>query len=295
MDEETIEKYKLAGKIGKTALEYGASLIKKGVKKIEIARAVEKKIIEMGGKFGFPVNISCNDIAAHYTPTVNDESVFGNDVVKLDIGAHVDGFIADTALTVDLTKENGDLKKASEEALKAAIEVVKPGVEVWEIGKVVEETIKSYGFVPISNLTGHSLEKYELHSGKTIPNINNGMKTKLEEGDAIAIEPFATNGNGYVIDSFNSEIYSLINERPIRNQMERKVLNYIVNEYKDLPFCKRWIVNKFRNQFGVGFALKNLTRQGILHNYAVLKEEGGGLVSQRERTMLVFDPPIVTT
>ncbi len=295
MDEEIIEKYKRAGKIAKEVLEYGASLIREGVKAIEVTEEVEKKILKKGGKFAFPVNISVNEVAAHYTPKENDELTFEKgDIVKLDIGVHVEGYIADTAITVDIGDQHRELKRASEEALKAAIETVKPGVEVWKIGKVVEETIRSFGFVPISNLTGHSLSKYELHSGKTIPNINNGMKTKLEEGDAIAIEPFATNGNGYVVDSSPSQIYSLIRVSPVRNYLERKILDYVNEEFKSLPFCKRWITKKFKS-FGVNFALNDLVRKEILHQYPVLKEGGGGLVSQREKTILVLDPPIVTT
>ncbi len=288
-----IEKYKQAGKIAKEALEYGASLIKPGVKAIDVTKKVEEKILSLGGKFAFPVNISINEIAAHYTPKENDELTFKEgDVVKLDIGAHIDGYIADTAITVDLG-DHKDLVKASEEALKAAIETIKPGIEVWEIGKVVEETIKSFGFVPISNLTGHSLEQFELHSGKTIPNVNNGLKTKIEEGDAVAIEPFATTGNGYVIDSSLSEIYSLINVKPVRTPMERKVLEYVVEEHKMLPFCKRWITKKFG--LGSAFALRNLVRQEILHNYPVLREEARGLVSQREKTVLVLGGETIVT
>ncbi len=294
MEEEVIEKYKKAGKIAKEALEFGASLIKPDVKAIDVTKAIEEKIISLGGKFAFPVNISINEVAAHYTPKENDELVFKKgDVVKLDIGVHVDGYIADTAITVDLG-ENKELVKASEEALKAAIETIRPGIEVWEIGKVVEETIKSFGFVPIANLTGHSLDKFELHSGKTIPNVDNKSKTKIEEGDAIAIEPFATTGNGYVIDSAPSEIYSLIDVKPVRSPMERKVIEYIAEEYKMLPFCKRWIVNKFGA--GSAFAIRNLVRQEVLHNYPILREEARGLVSQREKTVLVLGGEnIVTT
>ena len=287
--------YKKAGEIGRKSLEYGASLIREGARAIDVAKAVENKILELGGKFAFPVNISINEVAAHYTPKEDDPTTFTRgDVVKLDIGAHVNGYISDTAITVDIGNQHKDLKRASEEALKAAIEVVKPGIEVWKIGKVVEETIKSYGFIPISNLTGHSITRYNLHSGKTIPNINNGMKTKLEEDDVIAIEPFATNGGGYVIDSSMSEIYSLIRVAPVRNQLERKIIQYIQEEFHELPFCKRWIIKKFP-QFGTNFALRSLVKQEILHQYPTLKEGMDGIVSQREKTMIVRDPPIVTT
>ncbi|RLG56859.1 MAG: type II methionyl aminopeptidase, partial [Candidatus Hydrothermarchaeota archaeon] len=197
MKEESLSYYKKAGEIAKEVLEEGLKKIKPGVKLLEVAEFVEARIIEKGGKPAFPCNISVNEIAAHYSPTAWDERTFEKgDLVKLDIGVHVNGYIADVAKSIDLGNkgENKKLIEASEEALKNAIDMIKPGVKTSEIGETIEETIKGFGFVPVSNLTGHQLQRWRLHGGMFIPNVKIRGGEEIKEGDVIAIEPFATNG-----------------------------------------------------------------------------------------------------
>lgn len=297
MEEDVIEKYKKAGKIAKEVRELSRSMVKEGAKTLHIAEEIEKKIKELGGEIAFPTNISINSVAAHSTPGINDETVLRlGDVVKVDLGVHVEGFIADTAYTVEIGTNNmKDLIKASDEALKAAIDIVKPGVEIRKIGAVVEEAMQRYGVLPIENLSGHEVGEYELHAGITIPNFDNGSTTKLEEGMAIAIEPFATNGIGKIIEAKESEIFRLIGERSVvRQQMARKIMMYVGETHQFLPFCKRWIAKEVGG-FGIDMGMRELVRNGILHHYPVLKEEKNGMVSQAEHTILVFDKPIVTT
>ncbi len=296
MDEKTIEKYKKAGDIAKKVHALAREIIKPNVKALDVAEKLENEIIKLGGFPAWPMNISINEIAAHWTPSMNDETVFKKgDVVKVDVGVHVDGFIADTARTIEVgdTKWN-DLIKASEEAVRAAIDIAKPGIEVSKIGAVVEDTIKSKGFNPIANLTGHGLQEYENHTPPTIPNFDNKSNVKLEKGMAIAIEPFVTNGIGRVVDAFNSEIYMLENPKPVRNATARKILNIVMDKYKTLPFGKRWLAKEVSG-FGLEIALRELVRNGSLHNFSVLKEESNGMVAQTEHTLLMLDEPIVTT
>jgi methionyl aminopeptidase len=296
MEEEVIEKYKKAGKIAKEVREFSRGLVKEGAKTLHIADEIEKRIKELGGEFAFPTNISINSIAAHSTPSMNDETVLKKgDVVKVDIGVHVDGFIADTAYTVEVgTNDWAELIKASEHAVKAAIELVKPGVEVSKIGAAIEAEIARYGFVPIANLSGHEVDEYELHAGLTIPNFDNGSTATLEEGMVIAIEPFATNGIGKVIDAKESEIFKLVQERAVRQPMARKILMHVATKHQLLPFCKRWIAKEVGG-FGIEMGMKELVRSEVLHHYPVLREEKNGMVSQAEHTIIVLDKPIVTT
>ena len=76
------------------------------------------------------------------------------------------------------------------------------------------------------NLSGHGLDKYNLHSGTNIPNYNNNDKTKLKQGQAIAIEPFATDGVGIVFDSGNPKIFKYKKpsrvSRTVSNQLKKK-------------------------------------------------------------------------
>lgn len=278
-----MEKLLNAGKILRKAVSEAVEKIAPGVKLLEIAEFLENRIIEMGAQPAFPCNISINSDAAHFTPKKNDDRVFKKgDVVKLDVGAHIDGYIADMAVTVDLG-DNSELVKAAKEALYAAIDVVRAGVSVSEIGKTIEDTIKGYGFKPIVNLTGHGLLPYITHAPPSIFNYATEKGTKLEEGMVIAIEPFATNGVGRVAERGECEIYSLLRVKSVRMKMAREIVREVQEKYKTLPFAKRWLDK------APEIILSRLVRDGILKSYPVLSEVTGGFVSQWEHTLIVED------
>ncbi len=279
-----------AGKIGAEVLTYAKNTARPGIPLLELAEKIEAKIAQLGAKPAFPVTLSLNHLAAHCTPIPNDKTLYTEeDTLKIDIGCHLDGHVSDTALTIGPNKE---LIKASEEALKEAIRLATPGTQLQEIGKTVQETISSYGFSPIMNLSGHQIKQYDLHAGMTIPNYNNGDITILQEGQIIAIEPFATTGKGKVTEGKPSTIYRLLEPKPVRDTNTKKVLQHIEKEFSTLPFSKRDLIQKFPT---VGFSLNILERQEVLKHYAQLIEESKGLVSQTEHTVLVKDKPIILT
>ena len=282
-----------AGKISSEVKKYARSFIKKDMPLLEIAEKIENKIIELGGKMAFPTNLSINNIAAHYTPSYDDKSL-AHGLLKIDLGVHIDGWIADTAFSMDLedSEENKKLIQASKKALENAIKITKENVSVGKIGQVVQETIESYGFSSVINLSGHQIEQYELHAGLTIPNIDNKQKDKLEKG-LYAIEPFATTRNGKVHDGKPSGIYVLINEKNIRSSIAREVLKFISKEYKTIPFCSRWLVKKFGTK--ALFGLKQLEDNGNLHHFAQLVEKQGSKVAQTEQTILIDDKEVIVT
>ena len=262
-----------AGKIASEAKKYARTIVKKGVPLLEIAEKIEAKIIELGGKPAFPVNLSINEIAAHYTPN-HDDKTTAHGLIKVDLGVHIEGWVADTSFSLDLenNEENKRLIVASEEALEKALNLIKSRFENnksndkssspinnsdrvggWdensnevslnEIGSTIQEKIESHKFSPVINLCGHSIDHYELHAGVTIPNVDNGVELKLKEG-LYAVEPFATTGTGKVHDGAPSGIYYLMNKKSVRSPIAREVLNFIEEEYDTLPFCSRWIVKK---------------------------------------------------
>ncbi len=270
-----------AGKIAVEALEYGKKLIKVDASILDIVEKIESKIISLGANPAFPVNISMNYIAAHYTAYKDDKTKFQQgDLVKLDIGVHVNGAIGDNAVTIDLGN-NKELVEASKEALGEAIKISKEGTEVREIGYVIQSKIKEFNLAPIINLSGHKLDRYKVHAGLTIPNYDNNDKTKLEKDMIIAIEPFATNGEGKVIEGKGSDIFKLIKKKPVRNDHARKVLNFI-EQYNGLPFAKRWINMPMKD-----LAFNILEREGIIYQYPQLIEISRGLVSQAEHTVMI--------
>jgi methionyl aminopeptidase len=279
------EKILLAGQISKQAKEYAREITKKGVPLLEIAEKIEGKIFELGGKLAFPVNLSINEIVAHYTPSHDDENL-AHGLIKIDLGVHVDGWIADTAFSMDLenNEENKKLIEASEQALLKAQETIKENVSANEIGKRVSEVIESKGFSPIINLSGHQIENYELHAGVSIPNFDDKKKVILKKG-LYAIEPFATNGSGKVHDGKPSGIYMLLDNKKPRSQTAREILNFIEEEYKTLPFCSRWIVKKFGTK--ALFGLRQLEENKNLHQFAQLVETLNAKVSQKENTIII--------
>lgn len=285
MKPEEIEKYKKAGEIIKQVVEYAKSIIKKDSSLLEIAEKIESKILELKAKPAFPVNLSINEIAAHCTPTYNDETK-AHGLLKVDIGAHINGYVADTAFSVDMenNEENKKLIESAETALKNALETISLDSELREIGSAIEKSIKSFGFQPIQNLSGHSIDPWDLHSGITLPNYDNSQEKILPEG-AFAVEPFSTNGLGSVKDGKPSGIYHLEKQGNVRDSFARKVLQFIKEEYKTLPFCSRWIYKKFSTR-GL-LALRQIEQAGLLHQYPQLVERSSGKVAQAEHTILL--------
>ncbi len=284
--EEILEKYRFAGRILAEIREEAIKRTDVGVPHIEIAEFVERRARDKGAAPAFPCNISVNEEASHATPSAGDETVFKEgDIVKLDMGVHIDGYIADTAVTVDLSgdRKHESLINAAEVALRDAIAVVRDGVRVEKISEVIEHAIKNAGFKPIVNLTGHGLRRFNPHAPPSIPNIRHQGSAVLREGDVVAIEPFATDGIGRVSEGGKVEIYRLENLKPVRLQSARRLLTEIM-EFQGLPFAKRWL--KTPHPDGI---LRMLVRDGILHAYPVLREEGRGRVSQAEHTIIVLD------
>jgi len=290
LSQEEIKDYNKAGEIGQEVRKYAKTIIKKGVKIREIADKIEAKILELGGELAFPVNISINDIAAHYAPSYNEETL-AEGIIKIDLGAHINGCVCDTAFSLDLTedKKYSHIIKATDEALKNALELIKKNkaqTKINEIGRVIHDTIIKSGLAPIRNLSGHSLSKYEIHAGITIPNYDNGNDKEIGDG-AFAVEPFATDGAGVVYDGSNSNDFRITKDGNVRDSFARQVLSWLIENKKTLPFSQREIVKKFGSR--ALFALRSLEQAGIIEEYACLVEQNHGAVSQSETSFLIHD------
>jgi methionyl aminopeptidase len=291
MNDIIYDNYRRAGKIAADARDYGVTLLKPGTLFLDVATEIENRIKKNGAHLAFPVNISINTIAAHYSPRHDDQSTFKKgDLVKLDVGAHIDGYIADTAITAEIeTQVYQKMIQASSEALTKAISILNVKIPLSEIGKTIGNTITSYGYKPIHNLMGHGLNQYELHSGLSIPNIGSiGSKTKLKNGDVVAIEPFATNGAGYVIAGEGSNIYLCTNSlkaKLIRDAKTKYLFEKIYSHYKTLPFAERWChhLNPITGDIG----LKKLSILGLTKQYPQLIEAKNGMVTQKEHTVII--------
>ena len=294
-----IESYIESGKIASRIREDASKMIKEGTLAIDIVEYVESEILKSGAQIAFPCNLSINEVAAHYTSPAGDKTVIhAGDMVKLDLGAMIDGYIADTAVTIiadgniderytqDEINLHEEIVEASAAGLEAAIATARAGVEISKIGAAVHEAISEYKLNPIFNLMGHSLEQNNLHAGISIPNYDNHDNYVLEEGQAVAIEPFATNGEGYINDAPGHYIFSYMANKPFRMKSTQRVLKYIQQNHRYVPFSGRWITDEFGERKGA-IALKQLSDAMAVYPYAPLREKEGCFVSQKEHTLII--------
>jgi methionyl aminopeptidase len=289
MKDEIFEKYSDAGVLAAKILRRSAREIRVGGSYLDLVESVEVQVKEEGAALAFPLNLSLNEDAAHDTASPDDARVFTKgDVAKLDLGVQVEGYIADTATTIDLGN-NSLLLEASEHALEAAIKAVRPGATAGELGAAIQKEIECRGYRPISNLTGHGLDRYILHRPPTIPNIWVNGGVVLEEGMVFAIEPFATTGSGHVGEKTRKEIYSQISQKPVRIPVARAILDKVKDRH-GLPFARRWL-----NEKKLDIALSSLVRSQVLHVYPVLSDIPGSLVSQHEHTVIVTGEGCIVT
>lgn len=289
-DDHALDCYLQAGKIAAAVLKEGASLVREGALLRDVVETTERRVAEEGAGLAFPLNLSLNEDAAHDTASPDDQRIFlAGDVVKLDLGVHLEGYIADTAVTIDLG-DHDLLIEASQAALEKAISLVSPGVTVGELGKAIQQEIESRGFRPVANLTGHGLSRYAIHTPPNVPNIGFQGGARLEEGMVFAIEPFATTGSGKVTEKARVEIFQQTSTKPVRLPSARKIIDEVRNR-RGMPFARRWIPDSRQE-----VALAALVHQGIVRAYPVLADTPGSVVSQHEHTLIVTsDGCIVTT
>jgi methionyl aminopeptidase len=293
MEPEVLDKYVKAGRICSEIRESVLARIKPGMKLLELADFIEDSIREKGGEPAFPVNISINELAAHYTPSHNDEkAIEPGDLVKIDVGVHVDGYIGDMAFTY--SSEKSPLIEAAQKALEEAIKIIRPNVTVGEIGETIEKTVESLGLGVIVNLTGHTLGKYMFHGSPNIPNVANPSNYHFKEGSVIALEPFITDTNSAVKESGVVEIYKYVMDRPVRLTEARKVLAMARDDWHGLPFAKRWLYRHI-SPIKVSLALRQLESVGAIESYPVLRSAENRPIAQAEHTIIVEEEPIVTT
>ncbi|PIN74941.1 type II methionyl aminopeptidase [Candidatus Woesearchaeota archaeon CG10_big_fil_rev_8_21_14_0_10_37_12] len=287
MTSEEYEKWIQAGKIAAEALEYGRTLIKNGAIMRDVCEKIDQKIIDLGAKPAWPSQISMDSVAAHYTPDHDDESAFDGQVVSLDVGAQVDGYVGDNALTVDLSGKYDYILKAAQEALNAGISKVKTGATLGEIGKAIQDAITARDLVSIKNLSGHGISRFVIHDKPSVPNYATNDSRQLKEGQVIAIEPFASNGIGMIYETDQANIFNLRRRKPIRSPFAREILNFIEQEYGPFPFATRWLAANF----GAGktnLAIRELLKHDILDAHPPLAEQNkDAKVAVFEKTMIV--------
>lgn len=298
---ETYGHWVTAGRVAAEALQFGRGLCVPGARLVDVVTAVEERIRQAGLGLAFPCTLSVNQVAAHYTPTHDDATALADgDVVKIDCGAELQGALSDNALTVEVgaPRDGGvhrRLIECSEACLKEAIAIIGPNVDLGTVGAAIELTAKDYGFRPIQNLTGHSLEPFNLHAGLTVPNVSMKVSRRPRIGDVLACEPFVTNGEaGRVENSGPGNIYHYQRSRPLRLPSMKRLLSDVERRFPKLPFAERWLAGA-AEPAKLGFNLQQLQKEALLKHYPALSEASGGIVAQTEATLVITEDGCVVT
>jgi methionyl aminopeptidase len=290
-DKEALEKFRLSGKILRESREEMRHFVRENMLIIQVCEKAESLIREKGGKPAFPCNVSINEVTAHYTSPPNDERrIPEKAVVKVDMGVHVDGYVTDTACTVCFNPEHRSMKSAAEHALTAAIDNIHADMATSKIGLIIERTIKNRGFKPISNLTGHSVGRYLIHAGTSIPNVMQISFGKLKAGGIYAIEPFVTlpDAIGRVENSPEITIFRLVKAKSVKNPYAKHLLKYIEENFRTLPFAERWLKGVVpQDQHREAF--KELRKCKAIMGYPVFIEISRKPVTQAEHTVLITE------
>ncbi|MCA9459685.1 MAG: type II methionyl aminopeptidase [Nanoarchaeota archaeon] len=296
MSHLNIEILEKLGKLTRELRKEVSPLAKTGVDITEIIDFIEKKIFSQNYLPSFPAMVSVNDMAAHYTVFDEGYILKKGDVIKIDFGISESGFITDNAFTVEIDDNKHEkLISTAKACLDAAMETANFGTSMSQIGKSVYDVAKKNGFNTIHNLSGHQIEQYNLHAGFGVPNYDNNDSNKIKNGMQFAIEPFVTYGEPKIKSCRLSNIVHLVNDKPIRDPIAKKVLSYIKEKYPKLPFSKRWLVKGIIQDLNpnansddgfekrkVLYALKILKRYNIIYEYDELGTIDGEIVAQFE-------------
>ncbi len=286
MKETYIQDFLKAGSLAGQVRAYGKSLICKGASYNDVILKIRQKIADLGAIPAFPPQIALNDVAAHYLPQPGQDILFSDELVKLDVGICYNGAIGDCAVSVDLSGKYQHIIDAAEAALLAAEKIIKVGLPVREIGKVIEETITSFGLQPVRNLCGHGLGFFKVHTAPLIPNYHDNSKAVIQPNMTFAVEPFATNGKGMIYEEGEATLFSLLSPRAAKSAPAQEVLSYIQG-FKALPFCIHDLTHAGMPLMTAKLGLHELVQANIVGAYPPLVEETHGMVAQAENSIFV--------
>lgn len=291
LSKEALQKHKRAGKIASEVREVIRRSVREGMPIIDICERAESLIRKKGGKPAFPCNVSVNEITAHYTSPPKDRRTIPEDsLVKVDIGVHVDGYIADTAATVCFNPEYESLVHTAEEALEKAVESLRPGLFTAKFGSMVEGVVKARGFKVVSNLTGHKIGRYLIHAGKSLPNVFHISASRVKLGEVYGVEPFVTlaDAAGKVENGPEAHIFRFLKRKTLKNPYAKRLLSHIQKNFRSLPFTERWLQECVpHSQYTAAFS--ELLSSRSLIAYPVFVEASRKPVAQAEHTVLIVE------
>ena len=289
ISKDELEAYRRGGQIISELRKIVPTYVHEGGLVRELCERVEAEIVALGGWPAFPCNVGINEVAAHYTSPSDDTTILSRDsVVKVDFGVHIDGYINDTAVTVSLSPLYRSMIEIAEEALRAGIERIAHGVKFSDVGEQIQKVVAQYGCRPIRNLTGHKVERFTIHAGKSVPNVAGPAPGRFEAGEVYAIEPFVTvkEAAGRVEDTDRAFIYRAVREKGVRSEHAKKIVEHVRRTYRTLPFASRWLYSSLGKTV-VDSGFPEVIKAKCITGYPVLVEATGKIVTQAEHTLIV--------
>lgn len=254
--------------------------------------------------YAFPVGISVNEVIAHDTANIEDTRTFKtNDVVKIDLGIHLNGSIIDSAFTMIIGDDEQTknfyfpLLEATQDATYTGIALSGVDARLYEISEAISEVIGSYELEdgtqikPIFGLGGHDILPYKVHGEKLILSVPHKTQKniKMKENEIYAIETYASTGSGkpnqenigkcnhFMIDDNVKKNYYNLRGKEKKNELMR----WIMKDGKTLPFTQSWCshIPNYENHLNY-----YREKRGIIA-YPPLSDTVGSKTSQFEHTI----------
>jgi methionyl aminopeptidase len=304
-DTDIISSLQLSSSIHKKVRRELQSYLKPDITLLSIAQIIESKTIELSNQsksinkgIGFPASLALNDCAAHFHPNSNDNVKFTkDDIIKIDFGTEVNGWITDSAFTVYFDDKFDNLAKAVKEATYTGIKNAGIDVDIGDWAIKIQEVMESYEIElngkiypikTIKNLYGHNIIKGIIHGGMFLPTTN--MKSTLppnyrfKEG-VYAIETFGSTGDAEVIESGESTLYMANSSKLELSKYESELSKKIKHAFKTLPFTNRYIeifnINNYKKELNI------LTNNNVINTFRPLYVNKGAYTAQYEHTIYI--------
>ncbi|KAG8158583.1 hypothetical protein KVR01_011705 [Diaporthe batatas] len=310
LNSDFLTDYRQAAETHRQVRQWAQRSIKPGQPLLEVANGIEDATRRLVGHdgltqgdallagMGFPTGLNVDNVVAHYSPNAGCKTVLQQDnVLKVDIGVHVNGRIVDSAFTMSFDPMYDNLLEAVKDATNTGVREAGIDVRLGELGGYIQETMESYEceingvtypIKPVRNLCGHTILPYSIHGTKSVPLVKTNDVTKMEEGDVFAIETFGSTGTGRWVDQGEVSHYALRRDTPhvdLRLSSAKSLLKVIKQNFGTIPFCRRYLDRIGHDKYLLG--LNHLVRAGIVEDYPPMVEKKGTYTAQFEHTILL--------
>ncbi|XP_076323274.1 proliferation-associated protein 2G4-like isoform X1 [Tachypleus tridentatus] len=308
-----VTKYKMAGDMVNRVLKRLIEKCKDGENVLSICELGDSLLLEETGKvfkkekelkkgIAFPTCVSVNNCICHFSPLRSDPDVIlkDGDVVKLDLGAHIDGFIAVVAhtLVVGSCKENkvtgrkADVICAAHFAAEIALRMVKPGGENFAVTDAIQKVAESFKCKPIEGMPSHQLKQFQIDGEKSI--IQNPTEAQRKEHEkcefelhevyAIDVVISTGEGKGREMDT-RTTVYKKTDEiYQLKMKASRAFFSEVEKKFGNMPFTLRALEDEKKARMGV----VECVNHKLIEPFTVLYEKEGELVAQFKFTVLLM-------